>query len=278
MTPVPLDAGSLVLCAGTIPRASFRERVAAAAAAGFAAVSLRVGDCRRARDELGGREARALLDDAGVAVAEVEAITGWRPGDARTAADPDEVLALAHAVGARSVSVVDGPGSPPPLEAAAAAFAALCDRAGEDGLLVHVEFWPGSALDLPTATAVVEAADRPNGGLLVDAWHLARTTGGAALLERVRPARILAVQLSDSPAVAGPEPDYLRAAMHDRLLPGEGALDLAGLVRRLDARGCAAPLGVEVWSDRLASLPPALAARRAGDALRRIVSAARGGY
>jgi sugar phosphate isomerase/epimerase len=159
--------------------------------------------------------------------------------------------------------------------AAAAAFAALCDRAAEHGLLVHVEFWPGSALDLATAAAVVEAAGRPNGGLLVDTWHLARTPDGDDLLGSVPGERLLAVQLSDSPRVAGPEPEYLRAAMHDRLLPGEGALDLVGVIRRLDALGCGAPLGIEVWSDGLASLPPAVAARRAGDALRAVVHAAR---
>jgi hypothetical protein len=42
---------SLVLCAGTIPRASFRERVAAARAGGFDGISLRLGDYARARAE-----------------------------------------------------------------------------------------------------------------------------------------------------------------------------------------------------------------------------------
>ena len=59
---------------------------------------------------------------------------------------------------ARSVSVVEGPGVPLPVDGAAEAFAALCDRAAERGLLVHVEFWPGSALDLVTAAAVVASA------------------------------------------------------------------------------------------------------------------------
>jgi sugar phosphate isomerase/epimerase len=238
MSPSPLGRDALVLCAGTVPRASFRDRVAAARAAEFGGISLRVGDCRRACEELGDRGVRAMLADAGLAVAEVEALTAWRDRTALGAAD--EMLALAAAVGARSVSLVDGPGAPPALEAAAAAFAALCDRAAEHGLLVHVEFWPGSALDLATAAAVVQAAGRPNGGLLVDTWHLARTPDGDDLLGTVPGDRLLAVQLSDSPRVAGPEPEYLRATMQDRLLPGEGALDLVGVALRAVVRAARA--------------------------------------
>jgi sugar phosphate isomerase/epimerase len=63
---------SLVLCAGTIPRATFRERIAAARAGGFDGVSLRLGDHARARAEgLSDREMRALLAADGLAVAEV---------------------------------------------------------------------------------------------------------------------------------------------------------------------------------------------------------------
>ena len=83
------------------------------------------------------------------------------------------------------------------------------------------------------------------------------------------------MQLSDSPLVDEPEADYLAAALTRRLLPGEGALDLVGLVRLLDARGSLAPIGVEVCSQRLAAEPPETVARRAGDAVRALLSAAR---
>jgi sugar phosphate isomerase/epimerase len=270
--------GALVLCAGTIPRATFRERVAAARAGGFDGISLRLGDYARARAEgLSDDEMRALLAAEGVAVGEIEALTAWRPG--ATPARPEHaeprVLAIAEALHARSISVVEGPGAPLPVDAAAEAFAALCDRAAARGLLVHVEFWPGSALDLATAAAVIAAADRPNGGLLVDTWHLARTRGGTALLEGISGARIGAVQISDSPRVEEPEPDYLAAALNRRLVPGEGSLDLVAFLRLLQAGGSPAPIGVEICSARLAAEPPETVARRAGDAIRALLSAAR---
>ena len=57
--------------------------------------------------------------------------------------------------------------------------------------------------------------------------------------------------------------------------PGS-ALDLAGFVRAMDADGCTAPLGAEIWSSVLAEQPPCEVARRVGDALRALATAARG--
>ena len=272
-----LGPDDLVLCAGTIPDATFAERLDAARAGGFAAISLRVRDYARARAEgLSDADLRARLDDAGVAVAEIEVLNAWRPG-ARAGRNPpsaDEVFAIAAAVGARSICVVEGPGVLPPLEEAARIFGALCDRAADAGLLLHFEFFPGSALDLDACLAILAAADRPNAGLTVDSWHLARTPGG---LERLRAsrARVLALQLCDSPAVTAPEPDYMAATLTGRLVPGSGALDLAGFLRAMDEDGCTAPLGAEIWSDVLAKQPPCDVARRVGAALRWLAAAAR---
>lgn len=272
-----LGPDDLVLCAGTIPGASFVERLDAARAGGFAGLSLRVRDHARARaDGLSDVDMRSRLDDAGLAVAEIEVLAAWRPGvrAGRNAPTADEVLAIAAAVGARSVCVVEGPGELPPIAEAARHFGLLCDRAADAGLLVHFEFFPGSALDLDACLAILAAADRPNAGLTVDSWHLARTPGG---LERLRAsgARVVALQLCDSPAVTGPEPDYMAATLTGRLVPGTGTLDLAGFLRAMDADGCEAPLGAEIWSEVLAPQPPREVARRVGAALRALVAAAR---
>jgi len=275
-TDAPLGPDDLVLCAGTIPNASFRERVAAARSGGFAGISLRVRDHARARaDGLSDADMRAILAEHGVAVAEIEVLSAWRPGVrvGRSAPSADEVFTVAAAVGARSICVVEGPGEPPPLDEAARTFGALCDRAADAGLLLHFEFWPGSALDLATCSAILAAADRPNAGLTVDAWHLARTAGGMDLLRALPGERIVALQLCDSPAVSEPEPDYMQATLTQRLVPGEGALDLVGFLRWLRASGSTAPLGVEIWSTELAATSAEDVAVRVGAAMRRLVAA-----
>ena len=60
--------------------------------------------------------------------------------------------------------------------------------------------------------------------------------------------------------------------LHERQLPGDGALELGGLVQGLREIGAVAPVGVEVFSDELHALDPLEAARRAGAALRRVLA------
>ena len=143
-------------------------------------------------------------------------------------------------VGARSLNAVDVFGGTWSLNEAAAAFAGLCDRAAEHGLLVHLEFLPWSRIpDLATAWQVVREAGRPNGGLMIDAWHYFRSGPDGALLRSIPGGSILGIQLCDAPAVAEANP--LHATLHERLLPGEGELELPALLADLRATGTTAP-------------------------------------
>jgi len=276
-----LERHDLVLCAGTVLRAPLAERIEAAAAAGFAAISLWPDDYKRAR-AAGTTDAdlRAMLDHHGLAVAELDHVSRWLPG-VDGALPPvghalDDLLAIADAVGGRSVNVVELFGQRAPVEVAAAAFAGLCDRAAGHGLLVHLEFLPWSAIpDLATAWEIVRLADRPNGGLMIDSWHHLRSRQGHAALRAVPGARITGLQLSDAPAE--PEGHILDETLRRRRLPGDGDGDLVELVRILDEIGCTAPVGVEVFSEELAALPAAEVARRAAQATRAVLDRARRG-
>ena len=274
----------LVLCAGTLPRGvPFAERLAVAADAGFRYISLWGRDIAAARAE--GRsdaDLRAMLADHGLGVAEVDPAWWWLPGAAEVRIDPafdteevfrfgeDELLAMAGAVGARSLNAVDVFGGPWGVDDAAEAFAGLCARAAEHDLLVHIEWLPWSKIpDLDTARAIVETAGAPNGGLNIDAWHLVRAGVRLEELAAVPGDRILAIQLDDGPAAA--EENLVEATLHHRRLPGEGEFDLVRLLRTLAATGTTAPLGVEVFSDALHELGPLEAARRAADTTRTIL-------
>jgi sugar phosphate isomerase/epimerase len=286
-TPGPAGGGggATVLCAGTLGSGvPFRSRVAATRAGGFDHLSLWGRDYEDARNEgLNDRDLRTILDDAGLAVAELDPAWWWLPGAADVHIAPEhdterifsfgeaELFAVADAVGARSLNAVDVFGGPWSLDDAAESFAALCRRADEHGLLVQLEFLPWSKIpDLEAAWSVVREAGAANGGLAVDAWHYFRSGSAAGdTLRSVPGERIVGVQLCDAPAVA--ESDLLHATLHERLLPGQGELDLAGLIADLRATGTTAPLGVEVFSDALADLAPEEIGRRAGAALRSLV-------
>ena len=76
-----LSTDDLVLCGGTVRGASFRDKVDAASFAGFQGLSFYLSDYERARQDgwtdtgLG-----ALLDDHGLAVAELDGHMDWLPG------------------------------------------------------------------------------------------------------------------------------------------------------------------------------------------------------
>jgi len=275
-----LGAGDTVLCSGTLRTGiSFRERVAAAEAGGFSGISLWGRDFQVARDEgLGDEDIRLLLADHGLSVGELDPAWWWLPGASDIhippAHDPEqifrysepELFAVAGAVGARSLNAVDVFGGSWSLDQAAAAFAGLCDRAAEHGLLVHLEFLPWSRIpDLATAWQVVDAADRPNGGLMLDAWHYFRSDPDGALLRSIPGSSILGIQLCDAPET--PEADPLHATLHERLLPGDGEFPLSTLLADLGETGTAAPVGVEVFSDILSTFSPGEVGRLAGASL-----------
>ncbi len=283
----PIDQDDLVLCSGTLRRGiPFAERLEAAAGAGFGAVSLWGRDYAAARAEgLSDADLRAMLDDHGLVVAELDPAWWWLPGasdiDIPPALDTEDVFrfgeadlfAVADALGARSINAVDVFGGPWDVDGAAEAFAGLCTRAAEHGLLVHIEWLPWSKIpDLAAAFRIVQLAARPNGGLNIDAWHLVRSGTGVEQLREVPGSLILGVQLDDGPLE--PEPDLVEATLHHRALPGDGEFDLEAIVGALRHTGTTAPIGVEVFSDALHALPARQAARAAAQSTRAVLGGA----
>ena len=267
-----LGQDDLVLSAGSLPRAGFRDRVAAAVAGGFSGISLWARQSERDKaDGLDDVEMRAILVDNGLVVTEIEAVSDVLGTPATiTSAGPREATCyrFADALGARSLSLVEGAG--PPLDRAAARVRAVCDRAGDSA--IPRQYWPGSRADL--------GCDRDRAGgtakrrLLVDSWHTTRGPGSLAVLAAATDVPIVAVQLNDGPLAQDGE--YLDETMHRRLVPGDGEFDLDGIIRMLGARGSTAPLAVEVMSDALARLPAVEVGRRLGEATRAVVDRARG--
>lgn len=276
----------LTLWMGTVAQGSFTERLAAAAACGYTGMSVAPTDCRDEPPELLRRQAEA----AGVRLVAMDPLVSWLPDrqpprgkavDPRRRAlmrdlagmDMDHVFDLAVGLGCASVSAIEPFGIPVSVEEGADAFASACDRAADRGLVVQLEAMPFSGVpNLSTALSIVQLADRDNGGLVLDTWHLFRSGGNASLVAAL-PADRLAVQLCDAPAAPGA--DLWSEALDRRLLPGDGALDLAGVLRLLRGRGFSGLLGPEVISTELRALSPIDAAAQAMKACRRLLDAER---
>jgi sugar phosphate isomerase/epimerase len=241
-----------------------RERVEAAAAAGFRGLGLLHADLMPALDRYGVRGLRTLLDDNGIVDLELELITGWwAEGPARTQSDRvrRDLFVAAEALGARHIKaapdVTDGPWD---RDRWVAEFAALAVEAAAAGTRVGLEFLPWSNIKtVHDGLDVVRAAGHPSGGLIIDAWHTERAHTPPADLAEVPLRYIVGVELND--ADAEPIGTLFEDTVHRRRLCGEGIFDLPGIVAALRTAGWAGPWGVEILSDEHRAKPirPAVA-------------------
>ena len=257
----------------TAGRRPFLEKLAAVAAAGFAGISVSIFDYRAARSE-GHSDADivAAARGCGVEIASVGGATRWLNGTA----DEDEVLtmALAERFGSRMINCSPSNGVYSGPESAAAAFAAVCDRAALRGFSCRLEFIPWTGVrDLATGLDVVRRAGRPNGGLLIDNWHLQRSGGTLAELRAIPPECIFGVQLSDDTLEWTQQDPKTR--IPQRLLPGEGELDVAGFVAVLEQIGASAGYEAEPINRRWDEMPASVGLPLVYDATARVVATAK---
>jgi sugar phosphate isomerase/epimerase len=281
MSAAEPGARGLCLWAGSVQRLSFDERIEAARAGGFDSTSLFPYEVHRARVEgTTDAELRARFEDAGVRVAVIDPLARWlptwrSPGElpaddpAYGDLDPDEIFAMADAFGAELISVLALYDPPVDPGVGGPAFAALCDRAAEHGLRLQLEFIPGTGLhDLAAAWAVVEAADRPNGGILLDTWHFFRSGSSFELLDALPAEKIFGLQIEDAPAAMPADPAH--ESLHGRLLPGEGEFELERFLATI-ADKLPDLVGPEVFSDELGRLPAPELGRRLGETTRSLL-------
>lgn len=277
-----LGPSDLVLSSGTLMNPPFAELVAAAVAGSYQGISLWPGAYAPGRQpgvSLG--DMRAMLADNGLVLWDVDAIVAWvgpdDPGPPYLEESPESVLLeIAAELSARYVNVLLHGRGQAPVDAAAAVLSGVCERAAAHGLRAHMEFSRNRVIrDIPSAAEVVRATGRDDAGLLVDAWHVHFGPGSFADLEEIPGSLVTGVQLNDAPSE--PPVDLAFATRHQRLVPGEGAMDLVGLLRTLGRIGCRAPLTVEVFdADRLGQLGCSGYARLLADSVRGLQQRAAG--
>lgn len=267
-----------VLGWGTL-RAGFRDRVEAAASAGFDAIGLRIQDYQGLRaNGHSDADLRSVLESNSIELNEIEALWGFaaEPGPAGLAErpwlvynDPELEATAFHMADTFGSSVLQTTGvfqKGPTTPGTAAAFAAVADRAAAHGLRVSLEFVPFTDIpDVAVAAQIAEEAERPNAGVCVDSWQFFRGSLGVEALNDVDVRKIFMIQINDGTYV--PEgTNILNDSMSNRRLPGQGEFDLVGFLRAMDRPGLDATISVEVFSDKLAELAPKEAAKKAMEA------------
>lgn len=248
------------------------ELVSLAARIGYAAVGLRLYPAfpgapfyEAKPGTAASRNLRRRIHDEGVGVYDIEFVTMGPDFDP---AELEPILHAAAELGARRLSVC---GDDPDRSRLAARLAKLCDGAAQYDMAIDVEWMAWRAVaTLQDTLALVQAADRSNCGLLIDALHLNRTGGGAADVAALSPDLVRSVQLCDAPAHRPTTQEtMIQEARSGRLPPGEGALPLLDL---LSAAPSGAVLSVEV--PMAAGSPPEDRAARIFTATRSLLALA----
>lgn len=154
-------------------------------------------------------------------------------------------------------------------------YARLCELARPLNLSVDLEFitWTDTA-DLAAATAIVSAANQPNGGILVDTLHFCRSRCSLEALRALPRSWFRFAQVCDAPAQAPTTTEGLiHAARNERMFLGDGGLDVRGI---LDALPQNIPYSLEIPMNTLArTLGPELRAHMALLAARRYLEPSR---
>ena len=230
---------TLSLAHATLLDLTTAELIRVAAATGYDAVGLRLipmgrpGEPRYGIDEHPSYrgEIRRALDETGVRFLDIEVIQiaeGLDPRAYLPAMESAAELGCRFAL----VNVYT-----PNCAAAHDDLATLCDLAKPLGLTMALEFVSFS--NLPTLAETIEMVDacgRENAAVLIDTLHLHSSREPLGGLARLPADRVRYVHVCDAPGVVPAAPDdRRRIAREERLFPGEGGIDLAGMLRGLPA-------------------------------------------
>ena len=186
------------------------------------------------------KETQAAMADTGVGVFDVEIIRIGEQFDPHTW---DALYDTCAALKAKAILVA---GDDPDEARLTANYARLCEVMAPYGLTADLEFMPWTEVkNAKQALRIVQNAGAPaNAGILVDALHFGRS---ATTLDDIRaiPRQLLHyAQICDAEAGTHFSTEQMiHTARCERLLPGDGSIDLAGLMAALPAD---LPVSVEV--------------------------------
>jgi sugar phosphate isomerase/epimerase len=209
------------------------ELVEIAARTGYEYASIRVTRVTTAeplydlaRDPVLMRETRSRLAGTGIKVHDIEL---FRMDPAIEPEDFAPELEVAAKLGARRV-IAQLPD--PDRDRAVDRFGRLCDMAKAYGIFVGLEFphWTETG-NLTEAVRVLRAANRTNAGILIDMLHMARSGSSTDELRTLPREWFQFAHVCDAEREVPPTMErILRTARDERLFPGEGTIDVRGIL------------------------------------------------
>ncbi|SMP48580.1 sugar phosphate isomerase/epimerase family protein [Anoxynatronum buryatiense] len=124
-------------------------------------------------------------------------------------------------------------------------FAKICDLAATYNLRVNLEFVTFSGVPgLSEALEILKAVNRPNAALMVDTLHAHRSKVAAKDLAEVDNSLYGFIHLCDGPGYIPSldDPEMIGVAREGRLYPGDGEIDLKGMLQAMPQK----PISIEL--------------------------------
>jgi sugar phosphate isomerase/epimerase len=270
---VELLASYWTLATGSSPHtdheystASFKDRVAAAARAGFTGFGIWHADLEHTLRTQSLADVRRILGDHGMRHIELEFLNDWwfKDGERKAACDQRKRLLLeaASALGARHIKVGDFINTPCPMPQLVESFAALCAEAREHDTAILFELMPFANIHtLAGALELVTGADAGNGGIIFDLWHVVKLGIPYADVARVPKRFLRGIELNDGTFTA--PWGMVEDTVNHRRLCGEGEFDVKGFVKMMLDAGYDGPWGIEVLNEEMRAWPAEQLAERA---------------
>jgi len=143
----------------------------------------------------------------------------------------------------------------------------LAERAARRGLRIGYEAlaWGRFVRLYGQAWSIVERADHPHLGLILDSFHTLSLKDDPSGIAKLPGERIFFLQMADAPLLSM---DVLQWARHHRNFPGQGQFELVDFFVQVLLSGYAGPLSLEIFNDQFRETPNR---RTAVDAMRSLL-------
>ena len=144
---------------------------------------------------------------------------------------------------------------------------ALAERAARRSMRIGFEAlaWGRHVNLYRQAWSIVEQANHPNLGLILDSFHTLSLNDDPSGIAKIAGEKIFFLQMADAPVLGM---DVLQWARHYRNFPGQGQFDVTNFLQQVLRAGYTGPLSLEIFNDIFRSAPTR---RTATDAMRSLL-------
>lgn len=263
------------LNSSTIKPTPLLQKIRVAAEAGYSGIELWHADIDLHLEQGGTvEEIRKVVDETGLAVPTTVMLKGWcepaGPADVAGMADCRRKLEQAAILGAKH-AVAGPPHYDVDFSLAAERYRRLLEIGIELGVRPAMEYlgFAQEVNSIADALRIMRDSGHPAATIVLDPFHDFRGGGGHEDILQLIPEQIAVCHFDDSPA----NPPAHEQRDPDRVMPGEGIIDLPRFVSHLKQIGYAGFISLELFRDDLWQQDPLDVAKRGLAAMQAICEA-----